>query len=78
MNTNWLTLPKQRRIGILNQTTELTGLPAIAIEKDWWVTLCLNASFNLPYSEHIVFKGGTSLSKGWDLIEFFGRCRLGN
>lgn len=71
MNTTWLTLSKERRIEILNQATELTGLPAIAIEKDWWVTLCLNASFSLPYSEHIVFKGGTSLSKGWDLIEHF-------
>jgi len=71
MNTTWLTLSKERRIEILNQATELTGLPAIAIEKDWWVILCLNASFSLPYSEHIVFKGGTSLSKGWDLIERF-------
>lgn len=71
MNTNWLKLSKNRRIEILNQATELTGLPSIAIEKDWWVTLCLNASFSLPYSDHIVFKGGTSLSKGWDLIERF-------
>lgn len=71
MNTIWLTLSKERRIEILNQATELTGLPAIAIEKDWWLSLCLNASFSLPYSEHIVFKGGTSLSKGWDLIERF-------
>lgn len=71
MNTNWLTQSKERRIEILNQATELTGLPAIAIEKDWWVTLCLNASFLLPYSNQIVFKGGTSLSKGWDLIERF-------
>jgi hypothetical protein len=71
MNIGWLTLSKERRIEILNQATALTGLPAIAIEKDWWVTLCLNAAFSLPYSEHIVFKGGTSLSKGWDLIERF-------
>ena len=71
MNTTWLTLSKERRKEILNQATALTGLPEIAIEKDWWVTLCLNASFSLPYSEHIVFKGGTSLSKGWDLIERF-------
>jgi hypothetical protein len=71
MNTAWLTLSKERRIEILNQATALTGLPAIAIEKDWWVTLCLKASFFLPYSKHIVFKGGTSLSKGWDLIERF-------
>jgi hypothetical protein len=71
MNTNWLKLSKKRRIEILNQATALTGLPAIAIEKDWWVSLCLNASFSLPYSVHIVFKGGTSLSKGWNLIERF-------
>lgn len=71
MNSNWLTLSKERRIEILNQATELTGLPAVAIEKDWWVTLALNASFSLPYSKNIVFKGGTSLSKGWNLIERF-------
>ena len=71
MNTNWLTLSKERRIEILNQVTELTGLPAIAIEKDWWVTLALNACFSVSDSEHIIFKGGTSLSKGWDLIERF-------
>lgn len=71
MNTNWLTLSKERRIEILNQATELTGLPSVAIEKDWWVTLALNASFSLPYSKNIVFKGGTSLSKGWNLIERF-------
>jgi len=71
MNTNWLTLSKERRIEILNQATELTGLPAIAIEKDWWVTLSLNSCFSLSHSKHIIFKGGTSLSKGWDLIERF-------
>ncbi len=71
MNTNWLTLSKERRIEILNQATELTGLPSVAIEKDWWVTLALNASFSLSYSKNIVFKGGTSLSKGWNLIERF-------
>jgi len=71
MNTNWLTLSKEKRIEILNQTTELTGLPAIAIEKDWWVTLSLNACFSLSDSKHIIFKGGTSLSKGWNLIERF-------
>jgi predicted nucleotidyltransferase component of viral defense system len=71
MNSNWLTLSKERRIEILNQATQLTGLPSVAIEKDWWVTMALNASFSLPYSKNIVFKGGTSLSKGWNLIERF-------
>ncbi len=71
MNTDWLTLPKVRRIGILNLATGSTGLPSAAIEKDWWVTLALNAAFSLPCSKNIVFKGGTSLSKGWNLIERF-------
>jgi hypothetical protein len=35
MNANWLTLSKERRIEILNQTTESTGLPSVAIEKEW-------------------------------------------
>lgn len=71
MNTTWLTLLKERRIEILNQATEFTGLPVEAIEKDWWVTLALNACFSLPYSDNIIFKGGTSLSKAWNLIERF-------
>lgn len=71
MNTTWLTLPKERRIDILNQATKFTGLPVVAIEKDWWVTLTLNACFSLSYSENLIFKGGTSLSKAWNLIERF-------
>lgn len=71
MNTDWIKLSKERRIEILNQASNNTGLPAFAIEKDWWVTVALKASFELKYSTSIVFKGGTSLSKGWNLIERF-------
>jgi predicted nucleotidyltransferase component of viral defense system len=71
MNTTWLTLSKERKIELLNQATAITGLPGNAIEKDWWVSLCLHASFSLPYSGNLAFKGGTSLSKGWDLIARF-------
>lgn len=71
MNTTWLNLPKEKRIEILNQVSNSTGLPTIAIEKDWWVTMSLRASFDLKYSDSLVFKGGTSLSKGWNLIERF-------
>ncbi|MBR1582372.1 MAG: nucleotidyl transferase AbiEii/AbiGii toxin family protein [Spirochaetales bacterium] len=38
---------------------------AEAVEKDWWVTQVLKALFLSEYSKNIVFKGGTSLSKGW-------------
>jgi predicted nucleotidyltransferase component of viral defense system len=68
---NFLDLPEARRKQIFEQTSERTGLPPSAIEKDWWVTLALKTIFELPFTEHIVFKGGTSLSKGWNLIERF-------
>lgn len=38
------------------------------IEKDWWVTAVLEALFKLPYAPSLSFKGGTSLSKCWGLI----------
>jgi len=71
MNTEWLKLSKERKVNILNQVSNRTGLPPIAVEKDWWVTLTLFCSFNLDYAKQVVFKGGTSLSKGWNLIERF-------
>ena len=71
MNTTWLTLSKERRMELLNQATELTGLPEIAIEKDWWVVQTLSVIFSMKYAEVLIFKGGTSLSKGWNLIQRF-------
>lgn len=68
---NWLALSAERKRDIFNQTAEQTGLPAAAIEKDWWVTATLKALFSLSISEHLVFKGGTSLSKAYNLIERF-------
>ncbi|PCH75296.1 MAG: hypothetical protein COB98_09180 [Flavobacteriaceae bacterium] len=67
----FIQLGKKDKLNIFNQVSEKTGLPSSAIEKDWWVTLSLNIIFSLSYSKHIVFKGGTSLSKAWNLIERF-------
>jgi Nucleotidyl transferase AbiEii toxin, Type IV TA system len=67
----WFKLPNDRKQLIINQTAIKLGLPAFAVEKDWWVTLALRAIFDLPIGKHLVFKGGTSLSKGWQLIERF-------
>lgn len=65
----FLSLPEERRRLYIQQVNNETGMSLKAIEKDWWVTLVLKAIFALPMSEHFVFKGGTSLSKGWKLIE---------
>jgi len=67
----WFDLSSERKKEIFNQVAAKEGLPSVAIEKDWWVTLTLKGIFELPFSERLVFKGGTSLSKGWDLIERF-------
>ncbi|MCF0187572.1 MAG: nucleotidyl transferase AbiEii/AbiGii toxin family protein, partial [Bacteroidaceae bacterium] len=47
------------------------GIVENAVEKDYWVSMVLRSIFSLPYSYALVFKGGTSLSKGWNLIERF-------
>jgi hypothetical protein len=42
------------------------------VEKDFWVCLTLRELFSLPeIAEHLTFKGGTSLSKAWGLIDRF-------
>jgi predicted nucleotidyltransferase component of viral defense system len=41
------------------------------VEKDYWLTLILNRLAHSTYSEQVVFKGGTSLSKGYRLISRF-------
>ena len=44
----------------------------IAVEKDFWVCWTLHKLFGLPeWGEHLTFKGGTSLSKCWNLIDRF-------
>lgn len=68
---NWTKLSKSRRVEILKLLENKTGLNAKSIEKDWWVTLALNALFNGSYGSHLVFKGGTSLSKCWHIIDRF-------
>jgi len=47
------------------------GIPASAVEKDWWVIQTLALIQELESAPHIVFKGGTSLSKAWNIIERF-------
>lgn len=69
--TEWLQLNEKRQVEILNLVSNKTGLPAYAIEKDWWVTLALKAVFSTEWNSNLVFKGGTSLSKSWALIERF-------
>ena len=82
-------LTQRERQDVLRHVQAETGMDLQIIEKDWWVTAVLRALFALPYAQHITFKGGTSLSKCWNLIrrmsedvdiaidrEFLGFCGL--
>ncbi|GHU94957.1 nucleotidyltransferase [Bacteroidia bacterium] len=68
---NFFQLSNQNRIEVVNQAVIRKKLPPEAIEKDVWVTAVLRSLFALPYAEQISFKGGTSLSKCWNVIERF-------
>lgn len=68
---NYFTLPKTQQRQILEQATLRIKLPIQAIEKDIWVSTILQIIFSLPVAEHLIFKGGTSLSKAWGLISRF-------
>ncbi|MBP6023904.1 nucleotidyl transferase AbiEii/AbiGii toxin family protein [Ferruginibacter sp.] len=69
--TGWLQLTDEQRRTSIAQAAVVSGIAAKAIEKDWWVTLTLKALFESHYAKFFIFKGGTSLSKGWKLIERF-------
>jgi len=81
MNTenksSWVELSLEERQTILANIAEDKGIDDNAIEKDFWVSMVLKAIFSLPSSKGLVFKGGTSLSKGWNLIKRFSEdCDL--
>lgn len=67
----FLGLSDSQRKSVYESIADKVGLPAQVIEKDFWVTAILQTIFSLPIAEYLVFKGGTSLSKGWKLIERF-------
>ena len=68
----FLSFSEERRRTVCEQTQDKLGLPPVTIEKDFWVCWTLKKLFDLPeWGSHLTFKGGTSLSKGWSLIERF-------
>lgn len=63
--------PEQQR-QTLDEVSRRLGIAPAIIEKDYWVCRTLDALFNLPeLGDQLVFKGGTSLSKAYGLIERF-------
>lgn len=55
----------------IRAASEHLNIAAIYIEKDYWITKILQQLSRTPQSNNIVWKGGTSLSKGYGLIDRF-------
>lgn len=68
----YLKLTRRERAELLDEVSRRRNLAPAILEKDYWVCLTLGALFSLPdIGEHLVFKGGTSLSKVFGLIDRF-------
>jgi|GEM_PF-188553 len=67
----FLTLSKDDRREALAVAAERTGRPLHLLEKDVWVVWTLQTLFSSRLGEHLVFKGGTSLSKAYGVIKRF-------
>ncbi len=56
----------------INRCSEITGIDPSMIEKDYWVTWCIQYLYTYSkWKDHIGFKGGTCLSKVYNLISRF-------
>ena len=72
MNTQFLDLPETDRKLAFDNAALSMQLNAVVLEKDFWVTWLLGLLFSLPQvAPFLVFKGGTSLSKVFGVIDRF-------
>src|ERR1700730_5068645 len=64
-------LPRQDRLEALRVAATRSGRAGHLLEKDVWVVWAIGALFSSDFGRHLVFKGGTSLSKGYGIIGRF-------
>ena len=67
----FLSLSAEDRRDVLGVAADRSGRPAHLLEKDVWVVWALDTLFGSHLGTHLVFKGGTSLSKAYGAIRRF-------
>jgi Nucleotidyl transferase AbiEii toxin, Type IV TA system len=67
----FLTLSRAHRLEALGVAATASGRPVHLLEKDLWVVWAIDALFAADFGQHLVFKGGTSLSKAYHVIRRF-------
>ena len=71
MAESFLALSRDDRRDALEVASAKTGRPTLLLEKDVWVVWTLQTLFESSLGEELVFKGGTSLSKVYGVIQRF-------
>jgi predicted nucleotidyltransferase component of viral defense system len=71
MTEAFLGLSAAERGEALQVAASTSGRPLHVLEKDVWVVWTLSTLFESHFGNHLVFKGGTSLSKAYKAIERF-------
>lgn len=71
MAERFVALSPEDQREVLEQVRQTTGRPTHLLEKDVWVVWALGALFDSPLATDLTFKGGTSLSKAYKIIERF-------
>ncbi len=71
MKLEFLSLPENERRRYIEQAAIRQGLSPVILEKDFWVSWLLAILFQSEFASELVFKGGTSLSKVFGVIDRF-------
>ncbi|TQM94645.1 nucleotidyl transferase AbiEii/AbiGii toxin family protein [Roseinatronobacter monicus] len=67
----FLRLSARDRLDALGVAADRLGRPSHLLEKDVWVVWAIQQLFGSPIGANLVFKGGTSLSKAYQVIDRF-------
>jgi hypothetical protein len=71
MAEDYLTMSREDRLEALGVAATESGRPVHLLEKDIWVVWTIDGLFSSEFGKHLVFKGGTSLSKAYNVIDRF-------
>jgi hypothetical protein len=71
MRPGFLALPADERRLYIEQAAVRRTVSPVILEKDFWVCWLLGIVFESRFADSLVFKGGTSLSKVFGVIERF-------
>ena len=58
-------------LAAIEKTSESLKIREIFVEKDYWITYVLKRLSDSDFRDDVVFKGGTSLAKAFDIVKRF-------